>query len=117
MITDKVIKEIYRKFSRPPKDREELQLDYFIPLLQENHNLSVDDDEIILSDLEEFNPFRRFLIRRVCGILEFTKFIAIVLPTHILFLGKDDKAMRIHMKPAKQPSLMDRIFGRTVISD
>lgn len=112
MITDKVIKEIYKKYTRPPKDREELQLDYFVPMLLENHNLEVNDDEIVLSDLEEFNPFRRFLIRRVCAILEFTKFVAVVLPTHILFLGKDDRALRIHMKPAPQPSIMQRIFGR-----
>ncbi len=112
MITDKVIKEIYKKFPRPPKDRGDLQLDYFVPLLQENQNIQVDEHETILSDLDEFNPFRRFLLRRVCAILEFTKFIAVVLPTHILFLGKDDRAMRIHMKPTPEPSLMDRIFGR-----
>lgn len=112
MITDKVIKEIYKKFSKPPRSQDELRLDYFVPLLHKVHNITVSDDEILLNDLEEFNPFRRFLLRRVCAILEFDRFVALVLPTHILFLGKEDKTMRIHMKPQKSPSVFERIFGR-----
>lgn len=113
MITDSVIKEIYKKFSKPHKNREDLRLDYFKTLLQANHNIKFFDDEIILEDLEEFNPFRRFLIRSLTAILEFDKMIAFVFPNHILFLGKEDNQMRVHIKPAKKPSLFDRIFGRS----
>ena len=34
MITDNVIKEIYKKFNKPLKNREDLQLDYFLPILK-----------------------------------------------------------------------------------
>lgn len=78
MITDSVIKEIYKKFSKPHKRREDLQLEYFIPMLQQHHSISIDQTEIILEDLEEFNPFRRFLIRSLNAILEFDKMIAFV---------------------------------------
>lgn len=112
MITDSVIKEIYKNFSKPHKRREDLQLEYFIPMLQQHHSISIDQTEIILEDLEEFNPFRRFLIRSLNAILEFDKMIAFVFRTHILFLGKEDNQMRVHMRPEPKKSLFDKIFGR-----
>lgn len=111
MITDQVIKEIYKKMTKPPKDRSELRLGYFKDLLK-THNLRIDDDEIIISDLEEFNPFRRFLIRSLHGVLEFDKVVAFVFKNHILFLSKEDNNIRIHMKPEENKSIFSRIFGR-----
>lgn len=111
MITDKVIKEIYRKFSKPCTDRSELRLDYFTDLLK-HHNIRIVEDEIIMDNLEEFNPFKRFLLRSVNAILEFDRMVAIVFRNHIIFLGKRDNQMRIHMKPERSNSLFDRIFGR-----
>lgn len=113
MITDSVIKEIYKKFGKPHKKREELKLNYFMDILKANHSIKYDDDEIILEDLEEFNPFRRFLIRSLTAVLEFDKMIAFVFPNHILFLGKEDNQMRVHIKPPKKPSFLDRILGRS----
>lgn len=113
MITDSVIKEIYKKFSKPHKHREELRLDYFMNMLITNHHIKLDSDEIILEDLEEFNPFRRFLIRSLNAVLEFDKMIAFVFRNHILFLSKEDNQMRVHIKPPKKPSFFDRILGRT----
>ncbi len=112
MITESVIKEIYKKFGKPHKNREDLKLDYFMDILNANHNIVFDGDEIILKDLEEFNPFRRFLIRSLTAILEFDKMIAFVFCNHILFLGKNEEQMRVHIKPLKKPSLLDRILGR-----
>ena len=112
MITDSVIKEIYKKFRKPHKNVEDLRLDYFIPLLSENHALESDGFEIIIKDLEEYNPFRRFLIRSINAILEFDKMIAFVFRNHILFFGKEDNQLRIHIKPEEKPSLFGRIFGK-----
>lgn len=112
MITDSVIKEIYKKFSKPHKHREDLQLEYYIPMLQKNHSIKMVDDEIILEDLEEFNPFRRFLIRSLNAVLEFDKMVAFVFRSHILFIGKDDNQMRVHMRPEEKKSLFSRIFRR-----
>jgi hypothetical protein len=112
MITDSVIKEIYRKFSKPHRNEEELRLDYYLHLLKENHSIKREDNEIIIEDLDEFNPFRRFLIRSVNAVLEFDKMIAFVFRNHILFLGKEDNQMRVHIKPEKPKSLFGKIFGR-----
>lgn len=112
MITDTVIKEIYKKFGKPHKNEEELQLDYFLKMLNENHAITRDGMEIIIEDLDEFNPFRRFLIRGINAILEFDKMVAFVFRNHILFLGKEDNQMRVHIKPEKPKSFFGRIFGR-----
>lgn len=111
MITDEVIKEIYRKFGKPHKKIEELQLDYFLPILNEHHSIRRDDMEIIIDDLDEFNPFRRFLIRGINAVLEFDKMIAFVFRNHILFLGKEDEQMRVHIKPEKPKSFFSKLFG------
>lgn len=111
MITDSVIKEIYKKFGKPSKNVDDLNLDYFIPLLREFHDIRKMDDEIIIEDLDEYNPFRRFLIRSVNAVLEFDKMIAFVFRNHILFLGKEDDQMRVHIKPEKPKSFFGRLFG------
>lgn len=111
MITDSVIKEIYQKFKKPQRKPEELNLDYFLPILQQHHSIKQLDDEIIIEDLEEFNPFRRFLIRSLTAVLEFDKRIAFVFRNHILFFGKENDEMRVHIKPERPKSLFSRIFG------
>lgn len=112
MITNSVINEIYRKFGKPNSDAAALRLDYFLPMLMENHRISRDDSEIIIEDLDEYNPFRRFLIRSINAVLEFDKVIAFVFRNHILFLGKEDNQMRVHMKPEKPKSFLSRLFSR-----
>lgn len=112
MITDKVIKEIYKRYSKPNRNREDLRLEYFLDLLKQYHNITLDDDEIIINDLEEMNPFRRFLIRSLNGILEFDSNVAFVFKNHILFLRKDNSDIRIHIKAAPKPNFFQRLFGR-----
>ncbi|MBD5280864.1 MAG: hypothetical protein HDS35_10040 [Bacteroides sp.] len=112
MITDNVIKEIYKKFGKPHKNEEELNLDYFLPMLNKNHAITRDGMEIIIEDLDEFNPFRRFLVRGINAVLEFDKMVAFVFRNHILFLGKEDNQLRVHIKPEKPKSFFGRLFGR-----
>lgn len=111
MITEQVIKEIYKKYKKPQKDSEELNLDYFLEILKQHHNITLDDGEIILNDLEEFNPFRRLLVRSLHGVLEFDNVIAFVTGNHILFLGKENNSLRVHFKPEEKKGLFNRIFG------
>ncbi|MDE6234152.1 MAG: hypothetical protein K2M56_00195 [Muribaculaceae bacterium] len=123
MITDEVIREIYKTHKKPPKDFRELNLSENLYLLNKNHSLTLDSDdlqsaEIIINDLEEFNPFRRFLVRSLHGILEFDRMIAFVFRNHILFLGKEDNQLRVHFKPEdddedeENDSFLSRLFGR-----
>ena len=113
MVDEQVIKEIYKKFRKPHKNVSDLRLDYFLPMLQQHHAIENDGFEIVLKDVDEYNPFRRFLIRSLTAVLEFDKLIAFVFRSHILFMGKEDNQLHVHIKPEDTPSLFDRIFGRT----
>ena len=117
MINDSVIKEIYKKFAKPHKNYEDLRLDYFLPLLQVHHAIEKQDisdniSEIIINDLDEYNPFRRFLVRSLNAVLEFDKMIAFVFRNHILFFGKEDNEMRVHIKPMKPKPFWHRLIDK-----
>lgn len=112
MITQEVIKEIYKNYNKPAKSTEELNLPYIIDLLSAHHKLTMDDDEIIVESIEEFSPFKRFLIRGLFAVLEFDRNVAFVFKTHILFFSKKDNQMSVHFRPAKEPSIWDKIFGK-----
>lgn len=112
MITDRVIKEIYKKYNKPAKSPDDLRLDYYISMLAPNHKIKVDNNEVIFEDQEEFSPFRRFLIRSLNAIIEFDRQVAFVFRNHILFLGKDSDDMRIHMRPLEEKrSILSRFFA------
>lgn len=111
MVDEKVIQEIYKNYRKPHKNYADLRLDYFLPILSEHHNIENDGFEIVLKDVEEFNPFRRFLIRSLNAVLEFDKLIAFVFRTHILFISKEDNKLHVHIKPEKKQTLFSRIFG------
>lgn len=113
MITDEVIKEIYKKFNKPQGNAESMNLDYFLDILSKHHKIDAKEKEVVIGDLEKFNPFRRFLKRALNGVLEFDKMIAFVFPNHILFLGKDTDEVRVHLKPSEQKSsFLSKILGK-----
>ncbi|MDE7402957.1 MAG: hypothetical protein K2M87_06065 [Muribaculaceae bacterium] len=112
MITQEVITEIYKNYNKPAKNESELNLPYFVDLLAPFHKLEVSDDEIIVTGLDEFSPFRRFLKRGLFAVLEFDKNVAFVFQSHILFFSKLDKNLSVHFRPSEKKSIFDRIFGR-----
>ncbi|MDE7180264.1 MAG: hypothetical protein K2N88_03600 [Muribaculaceae bacterium] len=111
MITEEVIKEIYKNYKKPCKNKEELNLPYFVALLSPHHTIRLEDDEVIVESIEEFSPFKRFLIRGLYAVLEFDRNVAFVFQTHIIFFSKKDDTMSVHFRPAKKPSILDMIFG------
>lgn len=113
MITNEVIKDIYKSYNKPCKDEAELNLPYFVELLSPNHKLTLLDDEVIVDGLDEFSPFKRFLKRGLFAVLEFDRNVAFVFKSHILFFSKLDKNLSVHFRPAdEKKSLFDRLFGR-----
>lgn len=110
MVTEKVIKEIYKKYSKPPVDSEELRIPYFLDILSQHHDLVYEDGEIRNKNLGEFDPFGRVLVRRLNAILEFDTVIAFVLDSHILFFERESSEMHVHFKPQSK-GIFGRIFG------
>ncbi|MBD5201680.1 MAG: hypothetical protein HDS85_06500, partial [Bacteroidales bacterium] len=64
-----------------------------------------------VGDLDDFNPFHRFLKRALYAVLEFDKWVAFVFPTHILFFSKNDSQMSVHFRPDEKKNLLGKIFG------
>lgn len=112
MITEEVIKEIYKNYNKPAKNPDELNLPHIVELLSPHHKLVIDGDEVIVESIEEFSPFRRFLIRGLYAVLEFDRNVAFVFKNHILFFSKKNNQMSVHFAPAKEPSIWDKIFGK-----
>lgn len=112
MITDEVIKEIYKNYGKPRRKGEDLNLPYFIELLKSHHDLELNDNEIIVKSIEEFSPFRRFLERGIYAVLEFDRNVAFVFQSHILFFSKTDDKVSVHFRPADKKSFLDRLFGK-----
>lgn len=117
MITKEVIKDIYTQYNKPNSNLEDLNIPYFLKLLEHHHNLKYDGDELIFEDMEDFSPFRRILVKNLHAIIEFSKMVAFVFPNHILFLGKRSPELSVHFKPEeeetekKKKSFFSRLFG------
>lgn len=98
MITDDVIKEVYERFKTPPQDKSDLRIDYFLEVLSSQYIIERKKDSLIVKDLGELNPFRNVLIRAINNILEFDRFVAFVLKSHIIFFDKNQKNVNIHFR-------------------
>lgn len=112
MITQEVIKEIYKKYSKPPKHREELNIPYFVELLKPYHDLQADDMEVVVGNIDESSPFKRFLIRGLHAILEFDHNVAFVFRDHILFFSKEGGQLNVNFKPMDKSNFLGRLFGK-----
>jgi len=111
MINEDTIKEIYKKFRHPAKKVEDLRIPYFVDLLSEHNPINHNGKEIEIVKLEEFSPFKRFLVRSINAILEFDRMVAFVFKNHIIFLGKENDIMQIHLRPEKHRNIFSKIFG------
>lgn len=112
MINKKVIKEIYKKYRRPEKNQENLRLDYFQQLLAESNPFKIDDDMIVLEQVDEYSPFKRFLIRSLHGVIEFDRTVAFVFASHIIFLNKNDVGINFYLHEEDEPKGLMRLFRR-----
>lgn len=111
MVTKRVINELYKKFNTPPDDINVLNLNYHMDILRKYHPMKVDGDEIIVENVEEYSPFRRMLIKRITGVLEFNKYVAFVMTEHIFFFEKRGKEISLHFLPIKKKSWINRFWS------
>lgn len=127
MISNEVIQEIYKSTAKPPKHSEDLGLEEHLERLRAHHHITLNDPgssmaEVVLDDLEDTSPFKRFLVRSLHGVLEFDKSTAFAFKSHILFLSNKDNQLRVHFKPSIPDedeedeedgrSFFSRLFGR-----
>lgn len=111
MINEAVIKEIYKKYKKPTEPSK-LNLPHIQKVLEKHNPIEIDEEMIILKKMDDFSPFKRFLIRRINTILEIDKMVAFVFPSHIIFVSEEDDNIHIHLRPEKEPGFFGRLFGR-----
>lgn len=104
MITTKVIKELYKRYRRPASSREELGMELLLEQVGRCHGLSVDNDganEILtINSVSAASPFHSIPIGHVCAVVPFDEWVAIVLPSSIIFLCRENDDVRINLKKA-----------------
>lgn len=108
MLTDKVIDAIYNKYKKRPSSPDQLDIPLLFAENLDNHNIFIDDRNIVINSISPASPFHTIALERVHEILEFENVVAIVLHSSIIFLSKNDDKVHIHVKAIK-PSLLDRI--------
>lgn len=101
MINDEVIKEIYKKYKRPAKQAE-LNLPYFQELLAENNPIIINDEMVEIKRMDQFSPFKRFLIKSIHTVIEFERMVAFVFCNRIMFLDKNEPQVHVHLKPERR---------------
>lgn len=110
MIPKKCIDEIYKKYRKRTKSTDELNLSLLFSKLPAEAKVAVSDTAIILGTVDECSPFHEILLKHVNGIVDFIESVAIILPSSILFISKDNGEVHVHIKDIT-PSIMDRIRG------
>lgn len=108
MITDEVIRTIYKLNRKPQKGLFKAQIEHLIDTLKKTHDVAINSEELILKDLEEESPFRVVLINKIMGIEEFERTMAVILPNCILFFSKETNDIHIHIKMPKM-SFKDKL--------
>ncbi len=98
MVTQEVIKTLYRQFNKPPKSTDELNLALLFDYVVENHGIFLDEDNLYIGSVDPSSPFAMLRLSRINEIVEFESVVAIVLPAAIVFLNKDDSEVYIHVR-------------------
>ena len=112
MITEKVIKDLYKTYKKRPASADELDIGLLFEHLIDNHDFSIDDEaHLIINSFPTDSPFHRIALNHIHAIVEFEHKIAIVLHSSIIFLNKNDSRTYIHIRQRK-PGIIDRILYR-----
>lgn len=110
MITQDVIKEIYKKYSKRPSSPDELNIPPLFEAVHPSHRIQLDEDKIVVNSIPATSIFHSIPLRNVNAILEFESHVAIVLHSSIIFLSKTDGRNFINFKPLER-SFMDKLKG------
>ncbi len=111
MVTQEVIKSLYRQFNKPPKSADELNLALLFDYALENHGIFLDEENLYIGSVDPKSPFATLPLSRINEIVEFETVVAIVLPAAIVFLNKENSDVNIHIRfdDDEQPSLWGRL--------
>ena len=110
MITTQVIDTLYKKYKKRPSSPDDLDVSVlFDGDLADVHNLTITpDDKLEIGSIDKFSPFHLIPMKNIHALVEFEKWVAVVLHSSIVFLNKKEPRITVNIKPMK-PTLMDRL--------
>lgn len=110
MITRENINEIYRKYKKTPASIDELNLSTLFDDTALHHDVMIDPETNVISfgSIDEASPFHQLPLDRINAILGFEEWVAVVLPSSILFLDRKSPKVVVDIKPIQQ-SLGERL--------
>lgn len=108
MINNKVINSIYKKYSKRPSSIDQLNIPLLFEAAHDDHAIEINGHDLIINSQEPWSPFHTIDLNRVHAILDFDRYVAVVLHSSIVFIGKKNSEIHIHIKPIK-PSITDRM--------
>lgn len=108
MITNSVIKEIYKRYRKRPKSIDDLEVELLFERLHPSHEIELVGDSLRIGSVPKESPFCDIALSTICRIVDFEKHVAIVMHSSILFLNKENDGVTVHIKPYK-PSIWTRL--------
>lgn len=117
MITNEIIKEIYKQYDKKPKSMDCLDFALLFDKVGVLHNILVDPDTqtLTIDSIPEDSPFHQVALKNIYAFVPFEQWVAIVLHSSIIFLNTKRPITSIHIKSHKL-SLWDKIKRRHVES-
>lgn len=112
MITREIVDTLYKKYKKPPKSVDLLNLSLLFDYAATHHNIFInpETEELTIGSIDPTSPFHALPIKRINAIVPFEEWVAIVMPASIIFLNRKNSKAAIDIKPLK-PSLLDRLKG------
>ncbi len=114
MITKKVIRTLYKKYKKQPESPDCLDMELlFESGAAECHVVSIDMDEsafgvLEIGSVDSASPFHRLPLNGIHAIVPFEEWIAIVMPSAIVFLSRATTTVNVHVR-TEPTSLWQRI--------
>lgn len=110
MITQEVIKTLYKKYPRRAKSIDDLDIALLFETVGERHDVSVDIDAntLTISSIDSKSIFHSIPLAHIHAIVPFEEWTAIVLHSSIIFLNRRNTSVSVHLKEIK-PSLSEKV--------
>lgn len=101
MITQQLIKTLYKKYSKAPKSVDALNVALLFDYGAKHHNLFIDPDTdtLTIGSIDPMSPFHTISLRRIHAIVPFEEWVALVMHSSIIFLNRKSPKVAVDIKP------------------
>ncbi len=98
MINNNIINELYTSFATEPELFEDRGLSRLMDYAFDTDAIDFDGDRLVFNSIDSESPLHSIEIERIRGAREFNDYMAVVLPSSIIFINRRDLSTRIHIK-------------------